>query len=175
MTDPNETDPEDIKDILENEDGRFIRRPSRFRNRSYTVLEYCLPGYQTLGRKLKVDIIVSGWGNLDIPRISWRKLIDIDDIPVMPILPLLFLKMQGWDAHRMSPRRDFQAKEEGDIQDVEQLLDIACEQGARVQDHQGTWILRYISYERALNLSSKFLNAVPSSSRAMSNLGFYVS
>ena len=174
MADPNEIDPEHIKDILENEDGRFIRRPSRYRNRSYTVLECCLPGYQTLGRKLKVDILVSGWGNLNIPRISWRKLIDIDDIPVMPILPLLFLKIQGWDAHRTSPRRDFQAKEEGDIQDVEQLLDIAYKQGARVRDHQGTWILRYISYETAWDLTSRFLDAVPSSRRAMSDLGFLV-
>lgn len=51
----------------------------------------------------------------------------------MPIIPLLILKLQGWDDHRESTRTDMRAKQYVDIRDISQLLRIAVGQGASVE------------------------------------------
>ncbi|THH17238.1 hypothetical protein EW146_g3531 [Bondarzewia mesenterica] len=155
---------DEIKNVLKNEDDRFITVPSRFRSRNHTVLWFCLPGYQTNGRALKVDILFPG--KLNIPEIYPRNITRVDDIPIMPILPLLFLKVQGWHVHRTSPRPDFKAKEEGDTRDVEELLRLAYEAGKRVHDSAGRWLVSDFSSSTAKGLANKFLSVVPSSIEA---------
>jgi len=47
-------------------------------------------------------------------------------IPVMPFIPVLLLKLQGWDDHRMSRRMDLQAKQHVDVGDIHELLRTAA-------------------------------------------------
>ncbi|OBZ77050.1 hypothetical protein A0H81_02983 [Grifola frondosa] len=76
-------------------------------------------------RACKVDILIPGV--LNIPHVPDGQEDVINNLPVMPIMPLLLLKLQGWSDHRASPRADMQEKQYVDVEDIKELLAIACE------------------------------------------------
>lgn len=114
---------EDIKERIVEADDRYFLEFSRRSGAPYKILYCCLPGFQTNGRRVKVDILVPPI--LGLPEIRSYDIVYIDRIPVMPLFDLLVMKLQGWWDHRTSPRADFQAKESADVGDINALLDRA--------------------------------------------------
>lgn len=83
-----------------------------------------------------MDILVPGDALL-IPDIPSRYIKHKDGLPVVPALPLLLMKLQGWTDHRYSNRRDFQEKELADVEDIEELL---SNTGTHIDSKQMAWL-----------------------------------
>ncbi|KAI0708403.1 hypothetical protein C8Q76DRAFT_770360 [Earliella scabrosa] len=126
---------EELKQILVREDPKFYRLASKNRFASYTVLWYSLStrtyAYPNARVDCKVDLLIPGI--LNIPSIPPAHVQTLAGLPVMPLVPQLLLKLQGWSDHRASHRSDMQAKQYVDIRDVDTLLAIALERGAKLR------------------------------------------
>ncbi|KAI0819387.1 hypothetical protein BC628DRAFT_1403040 [Trametes gibbosa] len=134
-------DQEELKQILVNEDSDFFLVDSRNPHADYRVLWYSLrPSRRGNPRSCKVDILIPGI--LNIPDVPRRRVKWIDELPVMPLVPLILLKLQGWSDHRASHREDMQAKQHVDVQDLDQLLQIAIERDQNVWQQNLSWMPR---------------------------------
>ncbi|KAI0672063.1 hypothetical protein C8Q78DRAFT_1024839 [Trametes maxima] len=132
-------DQEDLKAILVGEDSDFYLVDSRDPSADYQVLWYCLPSGRRGGRRAcKVDILVPGV--LNIPFVPRRRVKVISRLPVMPLIPLLLLKLQGWSDHRESYREDMQEKQYVDVEDIHELLGIAIDRGQRAWQDNLNWV-----------------------------------
>ena len=151
-------DTEHFKQLLAASDDPFFLAPSRRRNAGYKVLWYRLPSPAGRPlRKCKVDILVPGVMN--IPTIPQRQIKRKNGLPVMPLLPLLMMKLQGWIDHRTSPRADFRVKQHVDVEDIEELLEIACRTGTRIGSHSLYWLpsdFIYTARTRVYKFTLKF-------------------
>lgn len=76
----------------------------------------------------------------------------------MPLFDLLVMKTQGWWNHRVSPRKDFRAKEDGDVADVDALLDRAIEEDVSYQEERGVGRHTSEFMDWALLLSRRFVS-----------------
>jgi len=113
-------DQEEVKNLLvENDSNFFLVRSSRPRA-TYKILYYTLPSRGFC----KVDILLPGI--LDIPAVPRSRITytQVPDVPVMPLIAVLLLKLQGWTDHRDSEREDFQEKQYMDVDDIKEMLDI---------------------------------------------------
>jgi hypothetical protein len=63
---------------------------------------------------------------MDIPSVPLSRITytRIPGVPVMPLLAVLLLKLQGWTDHRDSEREDFQEKQFMDVDDIKETLSI---------------------------------------------------
>ncbi|KAH9919568.1 uncharacterized protein B0H18DRAFT_879944 [Fomitopsis serialis] len=130
-----------LKQLLvdNDDDGRFFLVPSRNRRANYEVLWYQLPSTRRgAERQCKVDILIPG--DLNIPDIPKGQVKRKNYLPVMPLLPLLLLKLQGWTDHRDSNRRDFREKQHVDVEDIDELLSIACGTHTHVSSNSLSWL-----------------------------------
>ncbi|KAJ8473054.1 hypothetical protein ONZ51_g8102 [Trametes cubensis] len=134
----NRYDAEELKEMLVEDDSDFYLVPSRNPTASYSVLWYRLPSSRRRRRKCKVDILVPP--TLNIPHVPGRRIKIISDLPLMPLIPLLLLKLQGWSDHRESHREDMQEKQYVDVQDISELLEIAIDRGQDVRQDNLGWI-----------------------------------
>jgi len=114
---------EPIKKRIVEEDDRYFLEPSRQRGATHQILYCRLPGWRTDGRRVKVDILVPP--TLGLPEVQFYDTVILNDIPVMPLFDLLVMKTQGWWDHHISPRPDFRAKQNDDVDDINALLDRA--------------------------------------------------
>ncbi|KAJ3992848.1 hypothetical protein F5050DRAFT_1786210 [Lentinula boryana] len=150
-------DTEGLKQILVDEDERFYLVASRNPDATYQVL------YFKLGprRSCKVDILTTGNStSLDIPRVPDTRIQYIhpyNDLPVMPLLALLLLKLQGWIDHRHSQKANEQAKVRQDVADVQEMLKIAVEEEVHINDHESQWMHRWF-VERMMNKVDEYTN-----------------
>jgi len=147
-------DAESIKRIIVDVDDRYFLEDAKRRDAPYKKLFCCLPGWNAYGRSVKVDILVPPMVN--IPNINSYDTVIINRIPVMPLFDLLIMKTQGWWDHRRSPREDFHAKEEGDVADIDGLLDRAIEEQISYQDEIDAYRHTSEFLKRALTLVRKF-------------------
>lgn len=122
---------EEIKRRIVYADPAFFLVASTNRRNTYKILWYNLHGAgRPVSRACKVDILIPGLMN--IPSIShddcpYASLNDIR-IDVLPFIPMLLLKLQGWTDHLLaSPlkRPDLYSKRHVDVQDIKELLQIA--------------------------------------------------
>ncbi|GBE89813.1 hypothetical protein BKA93DRAFT_918663 [Sparassis latifolia] len=166
-----ESDPEDLKQMLVDGDVNFYLVPSKDTNATYQVLWYILP-YSPDGqrRMCKVDILIPG-GDLGIPFVPAEFLETRHNFPVMPILPLLLLKLQGWVDHRSAERWSVQEKQHADVEDIEDLIIIACDQ--RVHTSICTWLPQEF-FEAAEDRVEDYAGQFPLSSLYWYTLGFDV-
>ncbi|CDO76315.1 hypothetical protein BN946_scf184751.g7 [Trametes cinnabarina] len=134
-----EYDPESLKEVLVNEDMSFYLVRSRNPSANYKVLWCELPH-----AKCKVDILLPGI--LNIPVVPQRDIVWISGYPVMPLIPLLLLKLQGLVDHRRSTRRDEQEKQHVDASDVWTLLQLAVERRQNVWQSKMQWVPRSLVY-----------------------------
>ena len=116
-------DTEQIKAYLESTSNQFSHQNARDPNNYYTVLHFNLSYSQ--GKWCWVDILVSGCNSpMGIPKIP-ESHVDCPNnynIPVMPFLVLLILKVQGWKDHCVMPLKPWH---QGKIpQDIQELLDM---------------------------------------------------
>lgn len=129
----NEYTTEYLKELLVNNGKGFYKRASKKIDATYTVLYCRLSGYK---RSCKVDILIPGI--LNIPFIASNRIEIIDGFPVLPLFPLLLMKLQGWSDHRASSRSDMQLKQYVDARDLVELVAIAARRGEHVDD--GRWL-----------------------------------
>ncbi|KAI0061094.1 hypothetical protein BV25DRAFT_1826948 [Artomyces pyxidatus] len=132
--------PEDVKELIVRRDRRFYLVNSTNPSATYRILWYHLPS----GRSVKVDILVPGFDNLDLPQIDDGLIAYWENVPVMPLFPLLLMKVQGWWHHRTSNRRDFKAKEGADIEDIAALLRVAQDRGEHLTHERGNWDQKFL-------------------------------
>ena len=147
-------DAESIKRVIVNADGRYFLEPSKKRNATHKVLFCRLPGWRAYGRRVKVDILVSGTMGLPYVDSSYTPI--IIHIPVMPLFDLLVMKTQGWDDHRKSNRKDYRAKLDTDVTDVDALLDRAMDEGVSYDAESAAFRHTSEFLRRALTLARKF-------------------
>jgi len=94
----NSYDQEEIKNLVVSNDSKFFLVPSRSPRETYKILYYSL---HTRGF-CKVDILLPGTMNIpSVPR-SHITYTQVPDVPVMPLLAVILLKLQGWMDHRDS-------------------------------------------------------------------------
>jgi len=163
-------DTEQIKEGLLSMNTKFFLKPSRNRANTYQILYYRL--YSRIfgdERSCKVDILIPG--NKGIPRIPRGRIMYtyIPGVPVMPLLALLLLKLQGWVDHRDSPRRDYQAKQHVDVEDIIELLDIVLEAGVGLGTEK--WMPRAF-VRRAEWRVDEFVTEFPDTFDSWIELGF---
>ena len=156
---------ETLKNFLTQKDSAFYTRPAKSPGATYRVLFYKLLGYH---RFCKVDVLVPG--TMDIPLIASHRILRINDIPVMPIIALLLLKLQGWSDHRASTRLDMQEKQYVDIRDINQLLQFAVDRGESVQ--QATWLPESFVEAGQERLNKYLTTTRPVSASSWSDIGF---
>lgn len=160
-------DPEDIKDIIESYDNNFYLVPSANPANTYRILWYALPRERTC----KVDILVPGL--LSIPRIPVRRIVYQDpfpDIPVMPFLALLLLKLRGWTDHRADSRQYMLDKVPVDEEDIEELLSLAVEE-YEVHLRSEKWLPAWFVQE-ARERVEEYIEESPDSREFWSEIGF---
>ncbi|GBE84653.1 hypothetical protein SCP_0606320 [Sparassis crispa] len=126
--------------LIEGDSSFFLRAPSRNQNADYRVLWYKLSSRpEQRERKCKVDILVPGL--MSLPRVPVEHITDVVvsprpgqahqvALPVMPLVPLLLMKLKGWKDHRDSDQAHMQVKQGDDVNDIARLLRIVKNQGA---------------------------------------------
>lgn len=137
----NDYDQEELKEILVNADNDFFFIDSRNPNAPYRVLWCSLrPSRRGNPRTCKVDILIPGI--LNLPTVPHRREKIIDNLPVMPLIPLLLLKLQGWEHHRDSNRADQRDKQHVDVGDIGELLEIAVNRNQKITQANLKWMPR---------------------------------
>ncbi|KAI0649671.1 hypothetical protein C8Q79DRAFT_338513 [Trametes meyenii] len=165
-------DQEDLKSILVEEDSDFYLVNSRDPTADYQVLWYRLPsGRRGARRACKVDILVPGI--LNIPFVPRRRIKVILQLPVMPLIPLLLLKLQGWSDHRESYRADMQEKQYVDVEDIDELLQIAIDRGQSAWQDNLNWVPREL-LDGAQQHVYDYVAEYPDSSEDWEAIGFDV-
>lgn len=123
-------DQEDIKRRIVAADSAFFLVASTNYRNHYKILWYNLDTSGSPGsRACKVDILVPGI--MCIPGIAPRQRVSFKRgenkppmPPGMPLLPLLFLKLQAWSDHRSSLYANVVRKQYVDAVDIEELLEV---------------------------------------------------
>ena len=166
-------DREAIKAYIAARHDRFSLEDAKTPGAEYKVLYFNL--HCGLGLKCKVDILTSGrYCPLHIPKIPPQhvKYPNGYDIPVVPLLVVLILKVQGWRDHRRSGKKRFRAKIPQDIEDIRQLLDMADDAGDRLNDLDD-WSPRWF-LKRAESLVKRYTNHFEETTCLFRDLGFDV-
>jgi len=160
---------EDIKERIVEADDRYFLEPSRRPGATHKILYCRLPGWQTYGRHVKVDILVPP--TLGLPEIRSYDIVYIDRIPVMPLFDLLVMKLQGWWDHRNSLRPDFQAKAITDVGDINALLDRADTENLSYDDEIDAYRHHQEFVDNACTHLRRFVSAY-GGNRRWRHLGF---
>ncbi|KAI9070301.1 hypothetical protein FKP32DRAFT_1586322 [Trametes sanguinea] len=166
---------EALKEMLVHDDDQFQLVRSRNPRATYRVLWYRLPGtYQ----RCKVDILIPGI--LNVPAVPYRHIAVAQKpgphhLPLMPLLPQLLLKLQGWADHRVSHRSDMRAKQYTDVRDVDALLEIVCEKKLRIDDADAKWVPVEMLEAATSTLRRYVVVASPHSLSHWRTLGFTIS
>ncbi|RDB27110.1 hypothetical protein Hypma_004623 [Hypsizygus marmoreus] len=139
-------DPEYIKRLLYNKDQRFLLRPSANPQNTYQVLYYQLPRPPSdlHMRTCKVDILTPGI--ISIPNIPLERIVYHEthhDIPVIPLLALLLLKLRGWTDRRADSRPQVREKATQDAVDIGYLLELVAARMYEPHLLTETWMPRW--------------------------------
>ncbi|KAJ3865821.1 hypothetical protein EV359DRAFT_37939 [Lentinula novae-zelandiae] len=163
-------DAEDLKQILVDEDDRFYFVASVNPDATYQVLWFRLGP----GRSCKVDILTTGKStSLNIPRVPVTRVLYIhpyDDLPVMPLLALLLLKLQGWTDHRHSQKSHEQKRVWQDVADIKEMLKIAVEDQVHIDGQESKWMPRSF-VEQMTDRVDEYVRKFPESLNDWENLG----
>jgi hypothetical protein len=115
-------------------------------------------------------------GILGIPRVPARQIVYQDpfpDIPVMPFLALLLLKLRGWTDHRVDTRQYMLDKVSVDEEDIEDLLSLAVEE-YEVHLEEEKWMPAWFVQE-AEERVQEYIEEFPDSAESWNEIGFEVS
>ncbi|KAF9008329.1 hypothetical protein BDQ17DRAFT_1237020 [Cyathus striatus] len=120
---------EELKNMLVETDKDFYLVPSKDPHATFEVLWYSLPERRPgINHACKVDILIPGI--MSLPHIPLEEIVftpPADDIPLMPYIPLLLMKLKGWIDHGADPRLHVRDKLRQDERDVFELLKLAVE------------------------------------------------
>ncbi|KAF8702687.1 hypothetical protein AX14_014343 [Amanita brunnescens Koide BX004] len=162
-------DPEEIKAYIVDHHHRFFLKNGK-PGTPYKKLFFSLQWGRV---ECKVDILVSGRAALYIPKIPQQYVEYLgahSEIPVVPLLVLLILKVQGWRHHSRSRRPDYQKKVPQNIEDINILLDTRDE-----YDHQCyyPWLPKWF-LTRGERFVRRYTDAYPDTTYLFRELGFDV-
>jgi hypothetical protein len=162
-------DQEEIKNLVVSNNSKFFLVPSRSPRETYKILYYSLP---TRGF-CKVDILLPGIMNIpSVPR-SHITYTQVPDVPVMPLLAVILLKLQGWMDHRDSEREDFQEKQYVDVDDIRDMLEILRQNFSTQTLKSQKWMPR--SFVNAAKARvDEFVEAFPDTMEYWWDIGFVV-
>ncbi|KIL64856.1 hypothetical protein M378DRAFT_178612 [Amanita muscaria Koide BX008] len=156
-----------IKKSLEDKHDRFFLKDGK--NGPYKVLWYSICWSPELN--IKVDILKPGKDLLGIPRIPSNAISFYHcNIPVMPFLPLLILKVQGWRDHRVSRKPWYRKKMPQDKGDIERLLSMV-DDGDDLRNYM--WLEKWFM-KNANKLVKAYVCKFPESSETWRSIGFDV-
>ncbi|KAI0356749.1 hypothetical protein OH77DRAFT_163095 [Trametes cingulata] len=163
---------ESLKEILVRENKQFVLVRSRNPRATYRVLWYRILGTYA---RCKVDILIPGI--LNVPMVPEEHIVISKAphyLPVMPLIPQLLLKLQGWSDHRASPRSDMQFKQYLDVRDIDALLEIVCNKKLRIDDEDVRWVPESMIEDARSTLRRYVLFASTGSVRKWRAIGFDV-
>ncbi|PPQ64282.1 hypothetical protein CVT26_002164 [Gymnopilus dilepis] len=160
---------QDMKDLLVQKDSRFsLEKPASNPNASYFVLRYCISGPSE--KFCHVDVFLPGM--IHLPYIPPDRIVHSPStgLPVMPFFPVLLHKIQAWLTHRASPKEHARIKQVNDVQDIQELLDIAmASDKVKLEDH--LWLPQWFR-EEAVESIPQFTAAYPETSDSWKGIGF---
>jgi len=160
-------DVEDVKQLLEGHENFFLVPSTNPRN-TYQVLWYSLLSKKS-SRACKVDILAPG--TLEIPQIPISRTVTIvDQIPLVPFVVLLLLKLKGWEDHCNHHRQDMINKQHVDVQDIDELLGMIAE-GDRLRNER--WLPKGF-VRRSRNRVRQYVNYFSYSADGWRMIGFNV-
>ncbi|GJE93051.1 hypothetical protein PsYK624_092100 [Phanerochaete sordida] len=162
-------DQESLKYILTDHPGsRFYSVPAKTIGATYRVLWYRVSEYYRY-RSCKVDILQPGIMN--IPSIPSEHIISIDGLPVMPLIPLIILKLQAWEDHRDATKSYLNSKQHTDAADLARLLPIAIRRGDNVR--RESWLPQTF-VEAARRRLKRYLGHFPAQAQEWKQIGLTV-
>ncbi|KAG7097939.1 hypothetical protein E1B28_005250 [Marasmius oreades] len=166
-------DIEYIKQLIVDTNDKFYLVPSKNPKATYEKLYFILPGKR---RSCKVDIVLPGNAtDLNIPVIPSTELCYIspyNDIPVMPVVTLLLMKLQGWIHHQASPESHKRAKVPEDVKDILELLKLAVEEYDAHMDEEPWMPTRFVNVATAR--VKQFVKIYPKSKASWRKVGFQI-
>ncbi|KAJ7719285.1 hypothetical protein B0H16DRAFT_1700315 [Mycena metata] len=161
----------ELKALLVANDPNFYTVASKDPFATYWVLWYRMP----LGfRRCKVDVLLPGIMNIPavpIPRIAYRK--SRSDLPLMPFLPLLLLKLQAWQDHGEADKLYLRAKQHVDVRDIDELLELAVSKYGIDLKKDGKWLPESF-LKAAVKRVKAYVRRFPESAENWSTIGFRV-
>ncbi|TFK70158.1 hypothetical protein BDN72DRAFT_819288 [Pluteus cervinus] len=163
---------ETIKDeITDHPSNRFFLSQSSQPNQTYNKVYFKVPrrSRRFERKECKVDILVPG--TIHIPRIPARRMVYLDeypDIPLIPLMTLLLLKLQGWNENRSDRRPWKRKKAPKEEEDIKELLDLMVN---RAMDEEDEWCPSYLK-DMAKAWVKKFVKTCPSYEWRWNRLGF---
>jgi hypothetical protein len=103
------------------------------------------------------------------PRIVYKR--SRSDLPLMPFLPLLMLKLQAWMDHRAADKLYLREKQHVDVRDIGDLLELAVEKYHVDLKRDGKWLPE--SFVRAAATRVKtYVRNFPDSAENWGEIGF---
>ncbi|KAJ7154508.1 hypothetical protein C8R46DRAFT_439348 [Mycena filopes] len=127
----------ELKAILVANDTNFYTIASKDPFATYRVLWYRLG----IRRSCKVDVLIPGIMN--IPAVPLQQIVcrrSRSDLPLMPFLPLLLLKLQAWMDHGEAEKYYLRAKQSVDVRDIDELLELAGSKYNTDLKREGKWL-----------------------------------
>lgn len=160
---------ESLKVLIVHFDPKFFLVKSRVQGARWKILYYTLPG----GKFCKVDILIPGV--LSIPFIpdSNIRISRSPHIPVIPIVALIILKLQGWIDHRDSDRVDFQTKQWVDIDDIREMLNAWARNHRGEKLHTERWMPDDFLHEGQAKVT-EFIKCCPDTAAHWGAMGFEI-
>ncbi|KAJ3773664.1 hypothetical protein FB446DRAFT_787639 [Lentinula raphanica] len=158
---------EELKELLVETDRNFYLVPSRDPDATYRVLYYAVGP----GCSCKIDILTTGHStSLHLPPVPFEEVLTFVALPVMPLLPLLLMKIQGWLAHRESQKAHERAKVPQDAADVRVMLYIAVQKEVHIHDPECEWMPLWFVRQMKFRVF-KFVREYPDSLEDWNRLG----
>ncbi|KAJ7598396.1 hypothetical protein C8J56DRAFT_165846 [Mycena floridula] len=166
-------DPESIKRLIVATNNNFYLLDPRDRTNTYKILWFRL----ATRRACKIDILIhNDRQSLNIPAVPVRRVVYLErfaDLPVLPMLALILLKLQGWKDHRDNGEYRYQQKQYDDADDLDELLDMAVEDQTHLTDKEERWMPTWF-LNQGLRRVEEFVEEFPDSQEKWVVIGFDV-
>ena len=164
---------EDLKQMLVRLNKQFFLVRSRNPRATYRVLWSRIPGTP---KRCKVDILIPGV--LNVPAVPYRYIVmkrrANRTLPVMPPVPQLLLKLQGWADHKASPRKDMREKCYLDVHDIDGLLEKLQQMRISIDSEDVKWVPKSMFTAATETLKKYIISASPATVYDWRALGFTV-
>ncbi|KAG9218588.1 hypothetical protein CCMSSC00406_0001298 [Pleurotus cornucopiae] len=159
-----------LKEEFVQRNRHFYRVDSVKPEATYTVLWYQLPG----GRRCKVDLLhfgVIGISGMPPDIAYFVQSPRFREIPLLPLIPLLFLKLIGWRKRAKSILWHWRKKVPNDEEDILNLLEIAISRPDIGRLSSAPWITTAFRRRARLQIS-RFVQKYPDSIAKWRVIGF---
>lgn len=168
-----DNDTERLKRLLTQANTLFYLVDAKDPAATYKVLWYKLTRITgEAERRCKVDVLLPGpVTDLNIPPVPPTYMETREAIPVLPVFPLLLLKLQGWDDHRNHEFGRMRAKQGSDVRDIRELLAIVRRAGIELRSDSMRW-LPYEYIRKAQDRVFEYTKHFPKTEPAWESIGF---